>query len=318
MLLRLRLALLLLLAGRGDHRPSAGAATRSGAGVRGQRGSGGSRGGSGSRGRHRQIPIYRCLEIWMKKKKQQRGKIKNTQQRKKSRGSACSWRCNLNATICQCVASVRRAKSPFNPPAKATMATLARMQYHQRQAFQADSDDDEDAVMNAPGPNNPDARYAADDDGLDADEAEQERLLSEQFGEAGEAPSSDKRGAATDQDIAAELAGEVRRAKKARPTLQPSDLIGAGPNGLHRVKNEFPDQVRYRSGVDRLQARARQGGQKQKPTREQLRRAELNAAAAYSRDLLSAYRSYCRDLRSTKMRRRRTRSVRSRLRRKRV
>ena len=96
------------------------------------------------------------------------------------------------------------------------MTTLARMQYHQRQAFQADSDDEEDAVMNAPGPSNPDARYAADDglDGLDAEEAEQERLLSERFGEAGEAPSEKRKtaAAATDQDIAAELAGEVRRA----------------------------------------------------------------------------------------------------------
>ena len=153
------------------------------------------------------------------------------------------------------------------------------MQYHQRQAFQADSDDDEDAVMNAPGPNNPDTRYAADDglDGLDA-------------GEAGEAPS-EKRKTTTDQDIAAELAGEVRKAKKSRPTLQPADLVG--PNGLNRIKNEFNDQVKYR-GVDRAKLKAKGG--KKKPTREQLKRAELNAAASYSRDLLGAYRNFCRDL----------------------
>ena len=182
------------------------------------------------------------------------------------------------------------------------MATLARMQYHQRQAFQADSDDEEDAIMNAPGPNNPDTRYADDGDGLDgldAEEAEQERLLSEQFGEAGEAPSaaSDKRKTTTDQDIAAELAGEVRKAKKSRPTLQPAHLIG--PNGLNRIKNEFHDQVKYR-GVDRAKLQAQGKGQgkggKKKPTREQLKRAELNAAAAYSRDLVGAYRSFCRDL----------------------
>ena len=174
------------------------------------------------------------------------------------------------------------------------MTTLARMQYHQRQAFQADSD--EDAAMNAPGPNNPDTRYAADDDGLDgldADEAEQERLLSEQFGEAGEAPA-EKRKTTTDQDIAAELAGEVRRAKKSRPTLQPSDLVG--PSGLNRIKNEFNDQVRYRGGADRARLRAKKGGSQKKLTRDQLKRAELNAAAAYSRDLVGAYRSFCRDL----------------------
>ena len=110
------------------------------------------------------------------------------------------------------------------------MATLARMQYHQRQAFQADSDDEEDAIMNAPGPNNPDTRYADDGDGLDgldAEEAEQERLLSEQFGEAGEAPSaaSDKRKTTTDQDIAAELAGEA-----------PSEA-----NGCVRMSHVHPD-----------------------------------------------------------------------------
>ena len=174
------------------------------------------------------------------------------------------------------------------------MTTLARMQYHQRQAFQADSDDEEDAVMNAPGPSNPDARYAADDglDGLDAEEAEQERLLSERFGEAGEAPSEKRKtaAAATDQDIAAELAGEVRRAKKSRPTLQPADLAGPA-NGLNRIKNEFNDQAKYR-GVDRARLKARG----QRLTRDQLRRAELNAAAAYSRDLVGAYRNYCRDL----------------------
>ena len=173
------------------------------------------------------------------------------------------------------------------------MTTLARMQYHQRQAFQADSDDEEDAVMNAPGPNNPDTRYADDGlDGLDAEEAEQERLLSERFGEAGEAPSEKRKtaAAATDQDIAAELAGEVRRAKKSRPTLQPADLTGPA-NGLNRIKNEFNDQAKYR-GVDRARLKARG----QRLTRDQLRRAELNAAAAYSRDLVGAYRNYCRDL----------------------
>ena len=170
------------------------------------------------------------------------------------------------------------------------------MQYHQRQAFQADSDDEEDAVMNAPGPNNPDTRYADDGlDGLDAEEAEQERLLSERFGEAGEAPSEKRKtaaAAATDQDIAAELAGEVRRAKKSRPTLQPTDLTGPA-NGLNRIKNEFNDLAKYRSGVDRARLKARKG---QRLTRDQLRRAELNAAAAYSRDLVGAYRNYCRDL----------------------
>mmetsp|Transcript_19666 Transcript_19666/g.42889 ORF Transcript_19666/g.42889 Transcript_19666/m.42889 type:complete len:589 (+) Transcript_19666:126-1892(+) len=177
------------------------------------------------------------------------------------------------------------------------MATLARMQYNQRQTFQADSDDDDDdanaAAHNAPGPNNPDTRYQ--DDLLDAEEAEQERLMSERFGEAGEAPSGgEKRAAAsaTDQDIAAELAGEARKIKKSRPTLQPSNLIG-GSNGLIRIRNEFNDMVKYRGGgVDRTRLLAK----KKKLSRDQIRRAELNAAAAYSRDLVGAYRTYCHDL----------------------
>ena len=167
------------------------------------------------------------------------------------------------------------------------MATLARMQRNQRQAFQADSDDEEDGGVgaNAPGPNNPDVRY--DDD----EEAEQERLLSERFGEAGEAPSSgDKRAAdKSDKDIAAELAGEARKIKKSRPTLQTADLMG--PRGLIKIKNEFNDMVKYR-GVDRAKLKAKG----KKLTREQLKRAELNAAAAYSRDLMGAYRMFCRDL----------------------
>ena len=102
-------------------------------------------------------------------------------------------------------------------------------------------------------------------------EEEHERLLSEQHGEAEEAPSSsstNKRGQ-TEQEIEAEY-GSTRR-KKPRPTLTPAALIG--PKGLIRIRCEFSKQVRWPSHKNKV-----------------------DAAAAYSRSLVKAYKSFCYDL----------------------
>lgn len=113
------------------------------------------------------------------------------------------------------------------------------------------------------------------------DEEEQERELSKRHGEAAESGGGDaskKRDAAkTDKDIEAEYAAAAARAtKKPRPTLTTSHLTG--PQGLIRVRQEFPTQLRYprchSSNVRR----------------------DIDAAAAYSRQLVAAYQSFCYDL----------------------
>ncbi len=114
---------------------------------------------------------------------------------------------------------------------------------------------------------------------LEQEEEDQERELSKRHGEATEAGgnSSKKRSTTTEQDIEAEYANAAARAKKKpRPTLTISQLVG--PDGLIRIRREFPSQLRYPRGRS---ANVRQ---------------DIDAAAICSRKLVAAYQSFCYDL----------------------
>ena len=116
------------------------------------------------------------------------------------------------------------------------------------------------------------------------DEEEQERILSTLHGEATEdnskTESSRKRTKEqTDQEIADEYAaaGEKKKTKKPRPTLQPERLVGV-ENGLLTVKQSFPSRMKPFLPSS-------------KPKRNR-----VDAAALFARKLVSAYLSYCEDL----------------------
>ena len=96
------------------------------------------------------------------------------------------------------------------------------------------------------------SHYSRYDDGLDSDEEEEERRLSEQFGEVEEADGTNKRKRSstnaetklTEEDAAAakQFEEEVRlKTKKVRPTLQEKDLKSS--KGLIFIRRSFPTQV---------------------------------------------------------------------------
>ena len=137
---------------------------------------------------------------------------------------------------------------------------------------------------------------SSDDDSIDEDampgmgmgpldnEDEQERLLSKRHGEAMEdnsrSNSSKKRASdQTDQEIADEYAaaGDKKKIKKPRLTLQPDKLVGS-ENGLIVIKQSFPSRMKPFLPSS-------------KPKKNR-----VDAAALFSRKLVSAYLSYCEDL----------------------
>jgi hypothetical protein len=157
-----------------------------------------------------------------------------------------------------------------------------------------------------------------DDDALNSDEEEEERRLSEQHGEAADdddgnndGASSRKRGrrqantTLTEEDAAAakEFEEKIRsKAKKARPSLQPMHLKSA--KGLVFVRRAFPTLVKkYKStpvASTSFDSSPVRGSGTKKPAESLAHKlstqTQINAAAKYSRSLMSAYREFAHEL----------------------
>lgn len=101
------------------------------------------------------------------------------------------------------------------------------------------------------------------------EEEEEERRLSAANGEAAEAPSSTKKRKQTDQEIAAEYSTTIKKSKP-RVTLQPTHLTGA--DGLIRIQSDLAS-LKYPK-----------------------KRSSHASAAAYSRSLIKAYKSWAYNL----------------------
>eukprot|EP00569_Conticribra_weissflogii_P006238 CAMPEP_0171340580 /NCGR_PEP_ID=MMETSP0878-20121228/8664_1 /TAXON_ID=67004 /ORGANISM="Thalassiosira weissflogii, Strain CCMP1336" /LENGTH=551 /DNA_ID=CAMNT_0011842679 /DNA_START=37 /DNA_END=1692 /DNA_ORIENTATION=+ len=157
--------------------------------------------------------------------------------------------------------------------------------------------------------------YYDDYDDLNSSEEEEERLLSDQHGEASEdGPSTNKNprkrqssnsGAANAnsddnarEDIEAankEFESKVTRTKKPRPVLLPSHLKGS--NGLVSVRRSFPSRVgKFRSNPSHVNKVLGTGARSTKYAQEMNRQAQISSAANFSRNLMSAYRDFARDI----------------------
>ncbi|KAL7446553.1 hypothetical protein ACHAXH_008325 [Discostella pseudostelligera] len=161
------------------------------------------------------------------------------------------------------------------------------------------------------------SHYSRYDDDLNSDEEEEERRLSEQHGEAADddgnndGASSRKRGrrqantTLTEEDAAAakEFEEKIRsKAKKARPSLQPMHLKSA--KGLLYVRRAFPTLVKKNKSTPAASTSfdsspVRVSGTN-KPTESLAHKlstqSQINAAAKYSRSLMSAYREFAHEL----------------------
>lgn len=171
------------------------------------------------------------------------------------------------------------------------------------------------ATANRPTASSYSSRYADDD--LDSEEEEEERRLSEQYGEAGD--DSGGTGAArsnknkrqanthmTEEDAAAakEFEEQVRAKKKNKKqttTLEPIHLKSA--KGLIYIRRSFPTQVaKYRhpkNGVSSLSSKTIAGSSSNRSAKLAQKIAitsQINAAASYSRNLISAYHDFAREL----------------------
>mmetsp|Transcript_24195 Transcript_24195/g.35843 ORF Transcript_24195/g.35843 Transcript_24195/m.35843 type:complete len:234 (-) Transcript_24195:278-979(-) len=152
-------------------------------------------------------------------------------------------------------------------------------------------------------------RYNNDTSSSDEDEAnedeeatEQERILSERFGEAGEAPvaggtkrkATDNKGEDEDRDFlnaTSGAAGGNTAKKRSRPNFTPSDLIGS--RGLIRIKNEFSKIVkRYRVPPSSKPT----SSQSHRDDKQRRHDREREAAASFGQSLIGSYRMFCRDL----------------------
>ena len=155
------------------------------------------------------------------------------------------------------------------------------------------------------------SRYADDD--LDSDEEEEERHLSEQYGEAGDdsgaaRSNKNKRQAnthMTEEDAAAakEFEEQVRakKKKKKQTTLEPIHLKSA--KGLIYIRRSFPTQIiKYRhpkNAVSSLNSKIAGGSGSSRSAKLAQKIAitsQINAAASYSRSLVSAYHDFAREL----------------------
>ena len=148
------------------------------------------------------------------------------------------------------------------------------------------------------------SRY--DDDGLDSDEEEEERRLSEEHGEAADESGTKRKRSSnnnanettlTEEDAAAakQFEEEVRaKAKKARPALKPSDLKSA--KGLIYIRRSFPTQVQKYRHVP-FSNKVRGAGIKSNKLAQKMNtNTQINAAASYSRSLMTAYREFANEI----------------------
>jgi hypothetical protein len=87
--------------------------------------------------------------------------------------------------------------------------------------------------------------------------------------------------------VTEKLAENVKKERKnPRPSLKDSKLIG--PDGLIRIKKEFPSKLKYRHPSSKAIQNTK--------SRQQRLELEVDAAALYSSQLLSAYASFCQEL----------------------
>jgi hypothetical protein len=149
------------------------------------------------------------------------------------------------------------------------------------------------------------SHYSRYDDGLDSEEEEEERRLSEQFGEVEEADGTNKRKRSstnaetklTEEDAAAakQFEEEVRlKTKKVRPTLQEKDLKSS--KGLIFIRRSFPTQVQKYRHVPLTNKVRGTGSKSNKLAQKMNTNAHINAAATYSRSLMGAYREFANEL----------------------
>lgn len=152
------------------------------------------------------------------------------------------------------------------------------------------------------------------DDGLNTDEEEEERHLSELHGEAAAAdndgtsgtqkkrkrPTNDTKLTEEDAAVAKEFEEKIRKKITNRPQFTPQ-LLTSGSKGLVYLRRSFPMRVAKFRIVDTPQQQ-----QKKKKTMMDKRQQDLfqkrqqtsqiNAAARYSSSLLSAYTEFARSL----------------------
>jgi len=149
------------------------------------------------------------------------------------------------------------------------------------------------------------SHYSRYDDGLDSEEEEEERRLSEQFGEVEEADGTNKRKRSstnaetklTEEDAAAakQFEEEVRlKTKKVRPTLQEKDLKSS--KGLIFIRRSFPTQVQKYRHVPLTNKVRGTGSKSNKLAQKMNTNAHINAAATYSCSLMGAYREFATEL----------------------
>ena len=124
-----------------------------------------------------------------------------------------------------------------------------------------------------------------EEDQLRREEQEQERLFSEQHGEANEASASNKR--QSDTDIANAL-NSTDAAKKKKPRITLTDSKLTGPAGLIRIRHEF-SRIKYRP------AKPVKSKDKKIAKRKQFER-DIHASAVYIGKLMQAYQEFALDI----------------------
>jgi len=133
------------------------------------------------------------------------------------------------------------------------------------------------------------SKYQPSQDLSSEDEDEQERLLSEQYGEATEMNTEKKRKnteTETDQDLEKDFANDasIKKQRVSRPKFEPSTLIG--PQGLIKIKNEFPTIMKHQT--KRLH--------RQKNTMGRTIAFQYDSEERYAKSLLSTYTNVFFDL----------------------
>jgi len=127
-----------------------------------------------------------------------------------------------------------------------------------------------------------------EEDQLLREEREQERLLSEQHGEANEDITSTSNKRQSDADIANALnSTSAVKKKKPRMTLTGSHLIG--PEGLIRIRHDFSN-IKYRNPKPVMAKKDRKVAKKKQFDRE------IHASAVYTARMMQAYQEFALDL----------------------
>ncbi len=132
-----------------------------------------------------------------------------------------------------------------------------------------------------------------EEDQLLREEREQERLLSEQHGEASEDPASGtSRKRQSDAEIADALNSNDASVKKKKPRLKLTEEKLTGADGLIRVRHEFTSKARYRQPNPINMKNVKD---KKAAKRKQFER-DVKASAQYVSKLMNCYREFAMDI----------------------